>query len=538
MLLDLDEDAIDRKTVWVIEAPGKIHQMTAILKDLGHEATMLATCGHFCTMPDSLKDVGIDKKLNEFKREPNQEIVRKLREGVQGFEEVFIATDADQEGDVIAVDVAEVIKDLCPSPVRVRLKSLDKESVQEAIDLATPVQVSDAIPGRTRAIVDRLIGAGFAAQGTGAGRIKSAILGIVASKKATPYRLYLTAPSEDDMTWSCMTDILPPLTLSIADQLNKLSFPVLLEQRQEVQTTLPDDMGRIMVKAGDEMNMSPAAAAEAMQAAYQSGRLSYPRSDVRALSEAAANKVGRSLRKTGQRFDRAVVAIKSDGDVHDSPYPIGDVDVNHNPEALGASEGIRVLIARNLVQCGQRNKVYFHVKGPLKAYLMKNGFSEEVATLIDNLPWTKSLAHRMAGQGAKKGLFKRRIDTVLLEKCVEAGLGRPSTYAKHIQNFMDSGLIDDTANLTAEGREALAKTPRVMLNPKLSQAIEAACTTKISAKNEEAPWVDLAARIINALPAEIKTAIAPVLQPEQAVVQTQEKTMEAEKRPSGPEMAY
>ena len=117
-------------------------------------------------------------------------------------------------------------------------------------------------------------------------------------------------------------------------------------------------------------------------------------------------------------------------------------------------------------------------------------------------------------------------------------MGRPSTYAKHIQNFMESGLIDDTANLTVEGREVLAKTPKVMLNPKLSQAIEAACTTKISAKNEEAPWVDLAARIINALPAEIKTAIAPVLQPEQEVVQKQEKTMETERRSSGPEMAY
>lgn len=537
MLLDLDEEDA-RKTVWIIEAPGKIHQMTAILKDLGHEATMIATCGHFCTMPDSLKDVGIDKKLNEFKRDPNPEIVKKLREGVQGVEEVFIATDADQEGDVIAVDVATVIKDICPAPVRVRLKSLDKDSVQDAIDRATPVQISDAIPGRTRAIVDRLIGAGFAAQGVGAGRIKSAILGIVASKKVTPFRLYLTAPSEDDMTWSCMTDILPPLTLAVADQLNKLAFPILMEQRQEVQTPLPDDMGRIMVKAGDEMDMSPTAAAEAMQAAYQSGRLSYPRSDVRGLSEAAANKVGRSLRKTGQRFDRAVVAIKSDDDVHDSPYPIGDVDVNHNPEALGASEGIRVLIARNLVQCGQKNKVYFHVKGPLKAYLMKNGFSEEVASLIDGLPWTKTLANRMAGQGAKKGLFKRRIDTVLLEKCVEAGLGRPSTYAKHIQNFMDSGLIDASANLTEEGRSILAKTPKIMLGTKLSQAIEKACTTKIEASNEDTPWVDLATRIVNALPPELKAAIAPVLQPEQE--QQREHTTPAQEagRSTGPEMSY
>src|SRR3546814_13584359 len=87
---------------------------------------------------------------------------------------------SDLEGDVIAWDVAELIRDIHPDPVRVRLRGMDAESIREAIVNPSPVRREDAIPGRTRAIIDRLVGATFSANGVAVGRVGTALLGRVA----------------------------------------------------------------------------------------------------------------------------------------------------------------------------------------------------------------------------------------------------------------------------------------------------------------------------------------------------------------------
>lgn len=509
-----EADDKQEKAVWIIEAPGKIRQMEAILKDCPsmprNTTVVVATKGHFIEMPEGIRNTGISTDFEEFARVAKEDIVERLLEAVSGANSVYIATDADYEGNVIAVDVYDTIKGVFADPLRVKLKSLDDESIRDALAEAEPINRNDATPGRTRAIIDRLIGSGFANKNIAAGRVKSAILGIVGQGLLAPYRLYLTAPSRDETVWSCHVDVRDPLTLEIANQLSKMKLPVLEENTVSFETPLPDDMGRIMVKAGDELDMSPLEASQAMQAAYESGRLSYPRSDARGLSRSAINKVGGIAKKNNLRFDRAVVKVKSDEDTHDSPYPVGDINVNHDPKAVGGAEGIRVLIARGLMNAGQKQKTATHKKGPLAAFLIAQGLTSDIAQLIDDLPWIKTRQLRMAGNKTKHGVFKRRTDTIILEKCVENGIGRPSTYAKHIEEFVNAGLVDiHTARLTKAGEALLEKTPNALCNPAFSQAIEKACRTPM--KNGDAPWKELSARIVRNLPLEIRSVAISVL---------------------------
>lgn len=504
-------------SVWVIEAPGKIRHMKAVLESLGYKPEIVATRGHFIKMPEGLDKTGIDSDMTEFAREANPDVVLRLNEAISRLPEedgrVYIATDADMEGDVIAVDVYDTIEEMFPSAVRVKLKGLDKTSIQEAIDDATPIDRSEAIPGRTRAVVDRLIGAGFARKGIAAGRVRSAILGLVAKGNLTPYKLFLEAPSQEGAApWTVSTNVVHPLNHEVAHALAQVKFPPLEEGRKEFIVSPPDDMGRIMVKAGDSLDMSPADTASAMQSAYESGRLSYPRSDVQALSEAAASKVSSSFRKSGQQFKRNIVKIKGLEDVHDSPYPIGDFNINHDPEALGASEGIRVLIGRNLLKAGQQRKTSFHVKGPIEAHLKRLGFSEEIAQFIDNLTWVRDMGPRIPGDDVKQGVVTRRPDTVLLEACVDSGLGRPSTYAKHIQQFMEQNLIGPDMRLTQVGRDLAARTPKIMMDPNLSKAIEMACKVPTSAVAGKEAWQVLAGKIVANLPAELKQTMTSAME--------------------------
>jgi DNA topoisomerase IA len=96
--------------LFVIEAPGKAKHILEILKSVGFDARVQATKGHMYSMPDRLTPVGIDSGFREFERKLREpEIGQRIRDEAANADRVFIATDADEEGDVIAWDVAELI---------------------------------------------------------------------------------------------------------------------------------------------------------------------------------------------------------------------------------------------------------------------------------------------------------------------------------------------------------------------------------------------------------------------------------------------
>src|SRR5690606_11330657 len=133
---------------------------------------------------------------------------------------VYIATDADQEGDVIAWDVAELISDIHNEPLRVRLKGMDEDSVRDAIEMALPVSKRDAVAGRTRAIVDRMIGAVFSKDGIAVGRVGTALLGVVDKTQPVVGRLRLVAPSKQGgRPWIADCEIRAPICHAVANKL-------------------------------------------------------------------------------------------------------------------------------------------------------------------------------------------------------------------------------------------------------------------------------------------------------------------------------
>lgn len=504
-------------SVWIIEATGKIGCLQKVLEQMNFHPEVIATRGHFCKMPESLSSVAIDKNFHETLRVPDEAIINRIKDSINimienGGRDVYIATDDDAEGNVIAYDVYENIKDIIPNPCRVKLTALDKDSLQEALDNMGTVNKEDAIPGRTRAIVDRLIGAAFASQGISAGRVGSAILGIIAKDKPKPYRLNLVARAIDGgRPWRASIEVNNLITKEIAEKIIIAGFPELDYETTIRKIVPPNDMGRILVRAGDAMNMSPKDAAKAMQNAYESGALSYPRAASRGMSKSAAQKISQSLRKTGWEFDKSCIPARTEGEPHDSPYPVGPVDISLDPKRIGPAEGIRVLIGRDLLLSGEKRKVQKHKKGVIPPYLESKGIPHDVAVYLDNLDWERDFGQPVPGENKSNDSYieTRRIDSVILETCLHHDIGKPSTWPNHIQNFIDKGLVDSDLNLTALGQEVLRQTPDILLNPKFSQAIMKACEADVKLDGDE-PWDTLAKRIVNALPGDIKNKINSV----------------------------
>lgn len=499
------------RDLFVIEAPGKARQLEELLQGLGIEAKVQATKGHLYEMPKRATPLGIDAGFRDFERKLiDPQIGQRLREAAMESDNVFVATDADQEGDVIAWDVAELLSDIHATPFRVRLRGMDPDSIKEAIDGASLVSKRDAVPGRTRAIVDRMIGGVFSNNGVAVGRIGSALLGVIKEEAPSTQRVLLVAPSKDQgRPWTAECTIKAPITSDVAKKLVAVKFPALdVESRGNSAPTSPANMGQIMVRAGDELDMSPKEASESLQKLYEAGRMSYPRAGSKGISKSVMRKIARELKKAGYTFDEEKTPDKKAGDVHDAPYPIGGVQVQQDPVRQGHEEGLRTLVARDLIKTGQTHVQETGVGATAAAFLRSKGFAAEVCEHVGKLHWRRETGPRYPGQESwpKSKTWARRPDTVLLEAAVEKGLGRPSTWANHITKFMERQLVDDDLQLTAKGREWIARTPPILLNPQISAAIEQACERTVAGMMEDPdrePWEILAEKIVTVLPPEV-----------------------------------
>jgi DNA topoisomerase-1 len=510
------------RDLFIIEAPGKARQLEELLQGLGIEAKVQATKGHLYEMPKRATPLGIDAGFRDFERKLiDPQIGVRLREAAMESDNVFVATDADQEGDVIAWDVAELLSDIHSTPFRVRLRGMDPDSIKEAIDGASLVSKRDAVPGRTRAIVDRMIGGVFSNNGVAVGRIGSALLGVIRDEAPATRRVLLVAPSKDNgRPWTAECDIKAPITEDIAKKLVAVRFPPLdVESRENSTPTAPANMGQIMVRAGDELDMSPKEASTSLQKLYEAGRMSYPRAGSKGISKSVMRKIARELKKAGYDFNEEKTPDKKAGDVHDAPYPIGSVQAQQDPVRQGHEEGLRTLVARDLIKTGQ---THIHEKGvgaTAAAHLRSKGFAPEVCEYVGKLHWRRETGPRYPGQESwpKSKTWSRRPDTVLLEAAVEKGLGRPSTWANHITKFMERQLVDDDLQLTAKGREWIARTPPILLNPQISAAIEQACERTVAGMMEDPdrePWEILSEKIVTVLPPEVSRPLLETIDQE------------------------
>lgn len=505
--------------LFVIEAPGKAKHILEILKSVGLDARVQATKGHIYSMPDRLTPVGIDSGFREFERKLREpEIGQRIRDEAANADRVFIATDADEEGDVIAWDVAELISDIHPTPLRVRLRGMDEESVLESIEGASNVLKQDAIAGRTRAIVDRMIGSVFSRDGIAVGRVGTALLGLVQKEEPPVGKLRLVAPAKEGRPWVAECGIKAPIDFQSAKKLEAVRFPVLdASDRREVSTSRPGNLGDIMVSAGDKMDMSPKEAATSMQRLYEAGRVSYPRANSRGISRSVLRKVAKALQKSGYKFDENVIPDKPDTDVHDAPYPIGRTEIARDPVKQGNDEGLRTLIARDMIKSGQVHELQFGVGERAGNHLAKIGFSKEISDHVAKLEWRREVGPQYPGQETwpESKVTIRRADTVLLQHAVDAGLGKPSTWANHIDKFMSRGLVDEDLNLTKKGHEWIASSPPALLDPRISAAIEQACDRVLKGmmdNPDREPWEILSERIINALPDQLKKPLINVIE--------------------------
>lgn len=354
----------------VIEAPGKIKKFKQIL---GSEYDIIATLGHFVDLPEDKLAVDIKKDFEPTFEVQKTDVAKSLRTAAKSAKEIFIMTDEDREGEGIAQEVYNTIKEFAKCPVwRATTNAITKQGIEQALKKPGQIDEKKVEAFLSRRILDRIAGykTSFITQqatgGRSAGRVQSAMLRLIVEREQeilafVPEEYWvLTAtfasPRKERYIGVLTDKIKVPDEKTATDIYDKVikGKPVVASvETKEVSihpyppfTTLP-----MIAAASSVLGFTAKRTMSTAQDLYTSGHITYHRTDSPFMSPEAVNSI-RSFIQTHYGPDylpscpNAYHAKKGAQEAHECCRP---TDINSKPDLDGDHKKLYDLIWKRAV---------------------------------------------------------------------------------------------------------------------------------------------------------------------------------------------
>jgi DNA topoisomerase-1 len=467
------------KTLVLVEASGKTELLARRLREMRHTVQVLATVGHLCDNPKSLRPIALDPQLREMAyglREDRAALFKKIADAAAMADQIILAMDDDQEGDVIAHDLATLLPDEQSKMRRVRLGSLGADELRAAFASAKAIDPAAAWPGMCRRIVDRAIGSAYTVIAEGAtipvGRVQSGMLDAVArsAPQIGTYRIPLqvsdgrTFMAEVPVSSDAGIEAMRRAEAALAAGAGK----ILGQEERERPASLPWSHEEAVEAIALRLHVDIDVAANALQEAYERGLVSYPRARAKAFTPDGVEIGARLAHYNRCAFAGDQVPSRprtgAQGLPHEAPRPMEEeVLIGRTLNMLDAAESVQVLLARNLIQCGQTVR---------ETRLRVAAADAELEFCYTARPPMRNWKDK----AAKPGYEALPLDVALLRHMRIAGLGRASTLVKHVTTMLARNVVEQGGagiRLTEKGEQWLAHARRAGLSADVSVAIEA-----------------------------------------------------------------
>lgn len=176
------------KQLIIVESP---HKAKTIQKFLGNDIAVLASKGHVCDLPQ--RTLGIDVE-HEFAPQyvvtPDKEdVIKKLSQAAAKYENVFLATDPDREGEAISWHLKNRLG-IKGDKVRIEFNEISPKAVKKAMEEPREINMALVDSQQARRVLDRLVGYRISPilsrklkPGLSAGRVQSAALKMIVDRE-------------------------------------------------------------------------------------------------------------------------------------------------------------------------------------------------------------------------------------------------------------------------------------------------------------------------------------------------------------------
>lgn len=478
----------------IVESPSKAK---TISKYLGDGFVVRASVGHVRDLPKSNKqavDIEHDFEPHYVIVPKKEEVLADITSQAKKAEEIILATDPDREGEAIAWHIAEILKERLGPNVKNKIKratyqEITKEAVLEA--LAKPRQIDEHLreAQEARRVLDRIVGYDLSGliwkkvrYGLSAGRVQSPALRIIMERE----REIRSFQPEDfwviEGQWKTLqnqtlrlTCVEEPRDKKEVDRIiataQKESWQVkdVEESEQKRSPRAPFITSTLQQTASSRFGFSPSRTMGIAQKLYESGYITYMRTDSTNLGQQAlaqiASVITDNYGKNYLEFRKYTTKSKNAQEAHEAirPSHFDKANAGHTDEQkklyrliwqravasqMADAKIARTKIIANLADdrpttnnqipdfTATGSRVIFD--GWLKADPESNG--EEVT--LPKCQKSEKLDLISIGSQAKQTQPPPRYtEAGLIKELEKRGIGRPSTYASICKTIEDRGYV-------------------------------------------------------------------------------------------------
>ena len=474
-----------KNTLVIVESPAKAK---TIEKYLGPGYTVTSSVGHVRDLPKSNKDA-VDIKggfVPNYINSPGKEkVISVLKAEAKKSDVVLLASDPDREGEAIAWHVSELIKKDAKKMKRIVFHEITQDAVQEAIKHPRAIDMNLKEAQEARRVLDRLVGYDLSGliwkkvrYGLSAGRVQSPALRIIMEREREirafiPDDFFvLTAHTRKDKMEIPFVCTEEPGEQKEADRIKKVGekntwkVTDIKESEAKRSPKAPFTTSTMQQVASTRLGFSPSRTMGAAQKLYESGHITYMRTDSTTMSAVALKQIHSMVKKEyGAEYLEArtfKTKSKSAQEAHEAVRPTNFLKLSAG--ATGDQKELYELIFARTVASQMtdaktlRTKVIanipesketipdFSVKGSrvvfdgwLKADPKARGEDVEVPKIATGDVLKLKEIEIEAKQTQPPNRYS---EAGLIKELEKRGIGRPSTYASIMRTIIDRGYVE------------------------------------------------------------------------------------------------
>ena len=509
------------KNLVIVESPAKAK---TIEKFLGTDYHVLSSQGHIRDIePLGKNSMGIDF---EHSYAPNyvvdahkEHLLDQLQREVKKSDTVWLASDEDREGEAIAWHLKEVLGLANKDTKRIVFHEITKNAIQEAILHPRDIDYNLVNAQQARRVLDRIVGFELSpvlwkkvTTGLSAGRVQSVAVRLIVEKEreieafraSSSYRIFadfIGANPGDASVLRCELNhrfAHKKDAIEFLESLPKSQFIVRDVQRKPTKhmPAPPFTTSSLQQEAARKLKFSVSKTMRLAQSLYESGKITYMRTDSVNLSslalatskEVIAEQYGQEYVHTRQFHTKSKGAQEAHEAIRPTYMSVLSAGTGRDEQRLYELIWKRTIASQMAEAESERTTIEVSIHGSKYAFVAVgevitfDGFTRVYVQSTDEEAEERRILPAMAQrerlklQGAEgvqtyaKPPF-RYNEATLVKRMEELGIGRPSTYAtiietiqnvKYVEKGSIAGQKRETAVLTLKNGEVTEHTKSEM----------------------------------------------------------------------------
>ncbi len=490
------------KNLVIVESPAKAKTIEGYL---GKDFKVTSSMGHIRDLKKGNEAIDVNNNYTPtYEVSPDKkEIIKNLKKLAEDAEMVYLASDEDREGEAISWHLKEVL-DLNDSKTRrIVFTEITKNAIQNALKNPRGIDIDLVNAQQARRVLDRLVGFELSPilwkkikTGLSAGRVQSVAVKLVVEREReiekfnTKSSFKVSAIFDLGKGKQLAAELPEKFTteeeaLKFLESCKGATFSIADLQKKPAKKSPapPFTTSTLQQEAGRKLSFSVSQTMTVAQKLYESGKISYMRTDSVNLSNEA---VQGAVQQIGNAFGKEFIhtrtyKTKSSGaqEAHEAIRPtdfsVLEAGADRNAQRLYELIWKRAIASQmadaelerttatisistnksNLIASGEVIKF----EGFLKVYLESKDEDEDEENSKVLPPLTVGQMLELQEVDASQTFTRhpaRYTEPTLVKKLEELGIGRPSTYAPTIST------IQKREYVVKESREGVDRNYRVL----------------------------------------------------------------------------